>query len=71
MKKVLSQKEIDAILGAARGAIPGIDGSDQRVIQPCNFRGSGRMPEPYARLLTNIYEGFARSVSNSLAAYFT
>lgn len=71
MKKTLSQEEIDAILREARGNIAESSTVDKRVIEPCNFRNTGQMSEPYARFMTNLYEGFARSVSNSVGAYFT
>jgi len=69
VKKTLSQTEIDAILGKA--CAPGREQSsaDQRVIQPCNFRSAGQMSERYARFITNLFEAFARNVSNSLGAY--
>jgi flagellar motor switch protein FliM len=69
VKKVLSQEEIDAILGKARSAGGHAERQDSRVVEPCNFREGGQMSEPYARFMTNLYEGFARSVSNSLGAY--
>jgi len=69
VKKTLSQKEIGAILGKARAAAIESDGSDQRVVQPCNFRSAGQMSEGYARFMTTLFETFARNVSNSLGAY--
>lgn len=68
MKKVLSQQEIDAILGKARAELKVADGA-KRVVQTCDFRTAGQMSEAYARFLTNLYEGFARSASNSLGAF--
>lgn len=69
MKKALTQKEIDAILGKARTDPGKLGECDQRVIQPCNFRSAGQMPERYARFMTGLFEAFARNVSNSLGAY--
>lgn len=71
MNKTLSQKEIDAILGKARAGVTESDGGDQRVFQPCNFRSASQMSESYARVMTTLFETFARNVSNSLGAYFT
>lgn len=69
MKKILNQREIDAILGQALA-----DGSDrvtapQRPVELCNFRKTGQMSDHYARFMTSLFEVFARSVSNSLGAY--
>ncbi|HWS97934.1 MAG TPA: hypothetical protein VN620_15825, partial [Candidatus Methylomirabilis sp.] len=71
LKKILNQREIDAILGQALA-----DGSDrgtapQRPVELCNFRKTGQMSDHYARFMTSLFEVFARSVSNSLGAYFT
>ncbi len=69
MKKALSQREIDAILEKARSNDGASQPADQRVVQPCNFRGAGQMSERYARFMTTLFEAFARNVSNSLGAY--
>jgi flagellar motor switch protein FliM len=69
VRKVLSQQEIDAILGKARSELKMDDGGNKRVVQTCDFRTAGQMSEAYARFLTNLYEGFARSASNSLGAF--
>jgi flagellar motor switch protein FliM len=66
VKKVLNQREIDAILDKARAdkgkAVP-------HCVETCNFHHSGQMSDQYARFMTSLYEAYARSVSNSLAAY--
>lgn len=68
MKKVLSQQEIDSILGKARG--DAVDsGSDRRAVEPCDFRNAGQLSEHHARIMTNLFEGFATAASNSLGAY--
>ena len=69
MKKILNQREIDAILGQARA--DGNDGGNapQRPVELCNFRKTGQMSDHYARFMTSLFEVFARSVSNSLGAY--
>jgi flagellar motor switch protein FliM len=69
MNKILSQEEIDAILAKAVCGEGEKQGVKHRVIEPCNFRNTNQMSEPYARFMANLYEGFARSASNSLGAY--
>jgi flagellar motor switch protein FliM len=67
LKKVLSQAEIDAILGRAKGE--GFDPNDRRVVERCDFRNAGQMSEQQARIMTSVYEDFARNASNSLGAF--
>ena len=68
MKKVLSQKEINAILGKA--SRPHTDsGRERRTVELCDFRNSGQLSEQHARTMKSLYEEFARSLSNSLGAY--
>jgi len=69
VKNILSQREIDAILGKARSEFAESGSGDQRIVEPCNFYHTGQMSGQFARFLTGLYEGFARSVSNSLGAY--
>lgn len=67
MGKILSQQEIDLILGHARtnnnGATPA------KFVQPWNPRGSGQMHNDQARAITTLHESFARNLSGSLGAY--
>lgn len=70
MKKVLSQQEIDAILGKARGD-SGAAEVEHRAVEPCDFRNAGQLSAMHARIMTSLYEGFARNAANSLGAYFT
>ena len=67
MKKVLSQEEIDAILGRARGEVGTED--DRRIVEQCDFRNSSQMSELHAHAMNTVYEDFARAASNSLGAY--
>jgi len=69
MKKVLNQREIDAILGRARGETAARGGTRQRAIEPCNFRNDVQMSDEYARCMSGLHEAFARTMSNSLGAY--
>ena len=71
MKKLLNQREIDAILGRARGEAVSRGGTRQRAIEPCNFRNDVQMSDEYARCMSGLHEAFARTMSNSLGAYFT
>jgi flagellar motor switch protein FliM len=68
MKKVLSQQEIDAILGKARGEESSTE-AEPRTVEPCDFRVAGQLSELHARIMTSLYEGFARSAANALGAY--
>jgi flagellar motor switch protein FliM len=68
VKKVLSQQEIDSILGKARGEAVD-DGSIRRPVEPCDFRNAGQLSEQHARIMTSLYEGFAATASNSVGAY--
>jgi flagellar motor switch protein FliM len=68
-KKVLNQREIDAILGKARAEVKDGDGPDRRSVEPCNFHNTGQMSDQYARFVTGLFEVFARSASNSLGAF--
>lgn len=68
MGKVLTQQEIDSILGHARksdkaSAVP------NKFIQPWNPRGSGQMHNDQARAITSLHESFARNLTHSLGAY--
>jgi len=67
VKKNLSQEEIDAILGRAKGEVAG--GDDRRIVEGCDFRNSGQMSEQHARTMNSLYGDFARDASNSLGAY--
>jgi flagellar motor switch protein FliM len=67
MGKILTQQEIDLILGQARKAdkatVP------TKFIQPWNQRGSGQMHNDQARAITALHESFARNLTHSLGAY--
>lgn len=43
VKKVLNQREIDAILGMARGQVVERSNPVPRTVEPCNFAGTGQM----------------------------
>lgn len=66
MKKLLDQREIDAILEKARS-----DKGDAAscCVEPCNFHDTGQMSGQHARFMTSLYEAYARSASYSMAAY--
>jgi flagellar motor switch protein FliM len=69
MKKLLNQREIDAILGRAREETFDRGGLQRRAIEPCNFRNDVQMSDEYARCMSGLHEAFARTMSNSLGAY--
>jgi flagellar motor switch protein FliM len=63
--KILTQQEIDSILGHARKT----DAANNKFIQPWNPRGSGQMHNDQARAITTLHESFARNLTHSLGAY--
>jgi flagellar motor switch protein FliM len=67
MGKILTQQEIDAILGNARKADNAA--TPAKNVQPWNPRGSGQMHNDQARAITTLHESFARNVAHSLGAY--
>ena len=67
MGKILTQQEIDAILGSARKADK--SSAPTKFIQPWNQRGSGQMHNDQARAITTLHESFARNLTHSLGAY--
>jgi flagellar motor switch protein FliM len=67
MGKILSQQEIDLILGHARNADKAT--APSKFVQPWNPRGSGQMHNDQARAITTLHESFARTLSDSLGAY--
>lgn len=69
MKKLLNQGEIDAILGRAHSDASQGKARGPRSIEPCDFHNTGQMSNQYARVMTSVYEAFARSASGSLGAY--
>jgi flagellar motor switch protein FliM len=67
MGKILTQNEIDAILGNVRKT--GKAEAQGKFVQPWNPRGSGQMHNDQARAITTLHESFARNVAHSLGAY--
>jgi flagellar motor switch protein FliM len=65
--KILSQQEIDLILGHARQSNKGA--TPNKFVQPWNPRGSGQMHNDQARAITTLHESFARNLTGSLGAY--
>jgi flagellar motor switch protein FliM len=65
--KILSQQEIDAILGHARKTDKAT--ASTKFIQLWNPRGSGQMHNDQARAITTLHEAFARNLGHSLGAY--
>ena len=70
MKKVLSQEEIDAMVNAARGA----EAEPEKKAQGPNVtiwdgRLAGHIDRDQMRSISLLHEGFARSLTHSLAAY--
>jgi flagellar motor switch protein FliM len=68
MEKVLSQEEIDAMVRAARSG-----GTAQLPAQPqveaWDIRRAGQIGREQLQAITQLHEGFARSLTNALGAY--
>jgi flagellar motor switch protein FliM len=70
MGKILSQEEIDALLGsAATAADSGGSSSDTGSAITYNFRRPDRISKEQIRSLNFLHDRFARNVSTSLSAY--
>lgn len=69
MAKILSQEEIDALLGAAAIVDAGRKLSRSNVATAYNFRRPDRVSKEQVRSLHFLHERFARNVSTSLSAY--
>lgn len=67
MSKVLSQDEIDLILGQARDQ--GKATKPTKQVEPWNPRGSGELHNEHTRAITTLHEGCARNMGHSLGAY--
>ncbi len=68
MGKILSQEEIDALLGsAAQGASAGA--AETAEAMPYDFRRPDRISKEHVRSLHFLHDRFARNVSTSLSAY--
>lgn len=68
MEKVLNQREIDAMVQAARsggGAAP----PAQAPVELWDVRRAGQIGREQLQALTLLHEGFARNLTNSLGAY--
>lgn len=70
MTKVLNQEEIDAMVRAARGAA-GESNSPAKTatVTPWDARQSGQIGREQVRFISQMHEGFARSLTDSLGAY--
>ena len=69
MAKILSQEEIDALLGAAAIVDAGRKLSRSSAATAYNFRRPDRVSKEQVRSLHFLHERFARNVSTSLSAY--
>jgi len=65
METVLNQQEIDALVRAARG---GAARAGTEVVR-WDYRQAGRLGREQLELINSVHEGFARSLSNAVAAY--
>jgi flagellar motor switch protein FliM len=70
MEKVLNQQEIDAMVRAARSR-----GSEESAppapprVEPWDARRAGQIGREHLQAITQLHEGFARSLTDALGAY--
>lgn len=69
MGKILSQEEIDALLGSAAQAAQAGSGEAGPEAVPYDFRRPDRISKEQVRSLHFLHDRFARNVSTSLSAY--
>jgi flagellar motor switch protein FliM len=70
MEKVLNQEEIDAMVRAARGGSDGgTAAAKAAVVTLWDARQAGQIGSDQVRQISSLHEGFARNLTNSLAAY--
>ena len=68
MEKVLNQEEIDAMVRAARsGGTAQLPRQPQ--VEPWDVRRAGQIGREQLQAITQLHEGFARSLTNALGAY--
>src|SRR5208337_4975142 len=67
MEKVLNQQEIDAMVVAARGGTMGKAG--EPVVSPWDVRHAGQIGREQLEAMNALHGDFARSLTNSVAAY--
>jgi len=70
MQNELNQKEIDAMIRAARsgGRVEADPAKDLRV-EPWDVRRAGQIGREQLQAITRLHEGFARNLTNALGAY--
>lgn len=66
MEKVLDQREIDAMVQAARGAGAS---SGEPTITPWDYRQIGHIGGEHMEAISALHESFARNLTNSIGAY--
>ncbi len=69
MEKVLNQEEIDALVRAARSGPQNVPSSAQEHVQVWDVRQAGQIGREQLKAITQLHEGFARNLTNSLGAY--
>ncbi len=69
MERVLSKEEIDAMLRLASARQAPSQQKETRSITPCTFQHCGQHTLEQVTAINGLHEGFARSLSQALAAY--
>jgi flagellar motor switch protein FliM len=70
MKNELNQEQIDAMVQAARsGGRAGAGPAKEPIVEPWDVRRAGQIGREQLQAITQLHEGFARSLTHSLEAY--
>jgi flagellar motor switch protein FliM len=69
MEKVLNQEEIDAMVRLARGGTVGSEAGTGPTVTLWDVRQAGQIGREQVQSISALHEGFARDLTNSVAAY--
>jgi flagellar motor switch protein FliM len=69
MEKVLNQEEIDTLVRAARAGNPSVAADPSEHVERWDVRQAGQIGREQLKDITQLHEGFARNLTNSLGAY--
>jgi flagellar motor switch protein FliM len=69
MQNELNQEQIDAMVRAARGGGADAGQAKEPKLEPWDVRRAGQIGREQLKAITQLHEGFARSLTHSLGAY--
>jgi flagellar motor switch protein FliM len=70
MQNVLNQEEINAMVQAARsGGLADVGAPKEPKVEPWDVRRAGQIGREQLQAITQLHEGFARTLTHSLGAY--